>query len=86
VGFDILSFLAQGLLPAIRAGGLPVQVNAPAASELTVTPTLAYLDNSSPPKLVPASTLERNEPFETQRDYVLAAMMLWAVVLTRPRN
>ncbi|HEX8774986.1 MAG TPA: IPT/TIG domain-containing protein [Pyrinomonadaceae bacterium] len=76
LGFDILSFLARGLMPAVKAGDLPVIVSAPVAGELTISLTLVYQDESSPPKLIPTSILERNEPFEIQRDYLLQARIV----------
>jgi transcriptional regulator with XRE-family HTH domain len=72
LGFDILGFLAQGLPPAVRYGSLPVQVNAPQAGEIVVDVRVARKDSSSG-KLVPVNDLVRNEPFETQQPYVLAA-------------
>jgi pyrrolidone-carboxylate peptidase len=62
VGFDIVSFLARGLAPAVRVGGLPVIVNPPPLP-ITVTPVLAYEDSNH--VLHEVTTIERNEPFET---------------------
>jgi hypothetical protein len=62
VGFDIVSFLARGLMPALKTGGLPVIVNAP-PPPITVTPVLAYEDSNH--VLHEVTTIERIEPFET---------------------
>jgi transcriptional regulator with XRE-family HTH domain len=72
LGFDILSFLARDLPPATRAGTLPVQVNAPQANEIVVDVRIARL-NPTTNKLEPVADLVRNEPFEPQQQYVLAA-------------
>jgi transcriptional regulator with XRE-family HTH domain/pyrrolidone-carboxylate peptidase len=79
-GFDILGFLARGLPPAARTGALPVIVHPP-TSEIRVEPTLAYRVNPNDPLTecpqalnAPAGMLEieRYEPFEAQREFVLA--------------
>ena len=81
-GFSILSFLARGLAPALRfecqsSVGLPVKVDQMAApGTMTVSLTLAYYEGDEPKEVTKQGTtpsLERNEPFETQREYVLAA-------------
>lgn len=62
LGFDILNFLPRGLMPAVRAGNLPVIVNAP-PPPITVTPVLAYEDKNQ--VLHEVTSIERSEPFET---------------------
>ena len=74
LGFDILSFLARGLPPAVRYGTLPVVVSAPPGT-INITLTLAYQDPTDATNLIPVTALERNEPFEPQRQYLLAAML-----------
>lgn len=88
-GFSILSFLARGLAPALLfkctaegegqvedSVGLPVKVKPLALpGTMTIELTLAYYDQNN---LIEAKqgatlTMERNEPFEAQRQYVLAA-------------
>jgi|GEM_PF-1484368 len=83
-GFSILSFLARGLAPALlfeceaptTSVGLPVRVDQMAApGTMTVSLTLAYYegDELKEAKQGTSLSLERNEPFEAQREYVLAA-------------
>lgn len=79
LGFSILSFLSRALLPAINAGGLPVIVKGTITVELTV----AYRDEKNLLVEAPAAgqqqtgvvtrEVERFEPFEKPREYVLAA-------------
>jgi transcriptional regulator with XRE-family HTH domain/pyrrolidone-carboxylate peptidase len=81
-GFSILSFLARGLAPALlfeceSSVGLPVRVKSLALpGTMTVELSLAYYDQNDlkpVPKQGAGLLLDRNEPFETQREYVLAA-------------
>ncbi|MBC8031819.1 MAG: IPT/TIG domain-containing protein, partial [Pyrinomonadaceae bacterium] len=72
LGFDILSFLARGLEPAVRTGTLPVIVSA-LPGTINVTLTLAYRDENA--NLIAVSEVVRNEPFDPQRQYLLAAMI-----------
>ncbi len=73
LGFDIIRFLAEGQPPRLRTGSLPVTVN-PNAGAIKITPTLAYKENGQLVE-VQNNELIRYEPFETQRDYVLALKM-----------
>ena len=68
-GFRILSFLAAGEEPRLVPEGLPVSVNA-VTGAITITPKLAYLDGKTPVDV--GNILVRNEPFETQKEYILA--------------
>lgn len=61
---------SEGEEPRLIAGGLSVTVNPP-VTEIEVEPTLAYYDDQG--KLQPATDIERFEPHEVQRQYVLAA-------------
>lgn len=77
VAFSILRFLAQGESPRVEPQGLPVSVslNVPAA-DYTVTPKLAYKKMvGSGFELEHINEIERFEPHETPREYVLAAMI-----------
>jgi transcriptional regulator with XRE-family HTH domain/pyrrolidone-carboxylate peptidase len=77
-GFSILSFLARGLAPALlfkcdSGIGLPVVVDPLAANRITVTPMIVYRDPANSSNLIPAQkVLLRNEPFQAQREYLLA--------------
>lgn len=86
LGFDIIRWLAQGQQPRIRTGGLPLEVN-PNPSAIKVTPVLAYIDDEGDPQAAPNFEtyqnlfgVERVEPFEDQREYVLA------VTIDAPNN
>lgn len=75
VGFNILRFLALGESPRVVPQGLPVSVtiNVPAA-DYTIEPKLAYEKQvGSQIELVEVNKIERLEPHETPRKYVLAA-------------
>ena len=85
LGFDILSFLARGLPPASRAGTLPVQVNTPQANEIFVEVKIARL-NPNTNKYEPVSDLVRNEPFESQQQYVLVAKVTLGTGVQRPQT
>jgi pyrrolidone-carboxylate peptidase len=76
LGFDIIRHLAEGRPPRLRTGGLPVTVNQ--LTEIRVEPTLAYYDEQG--NLQPSTVIERYEPHEVQREYVLAAKV------TKPRD
>lgn len=79
LGFNILNFLSRGLAPAVNAGNLPVKVKGTITVELTV----AYRNSNNVLVEAPAAgqqqaglvtrEVERFEPFETPREYVLAA-------------
>lgn len=75
VAFNILSFLAQGRSPRVVPQGLPVSVdfNLPIA-DYVIEPKLAY-EKTVPSgiELVEVDKIERLEPHETPRKYVLAA-------------
>jgi pyrrolidone-carboxylate peptidase len=85
LGFDIIRYLAQGEAPRVIAGALPLTVNAN-PNAIKVEPVLAYenVQNNQTvlvetPKITntiqPPTDLwevERYEPFETQREFVLA--------------
>jgi hypothetical protein len=91
MGFDIVNFLGRGLLPAVRAGNLPVIINLPLV-KVTVEPVLAYrVDPTNKTTLtesriishvsnaqqqnLPVWEVERSEPFMNQRSYVLAVKL-----------
>lgn len=74
LGFNILQYLEQGQEPRFNVGGLPVSVN-PLATAIRVEPTLAYRDANGQMVASPNSEIERYEPFETQREYVLAVKL-----------
>jgi transcriptional regulator with XRE-family HTH domain/pyrrolidone-carboxylate peptidase len=63
-GFDILSFLARGLLPAIRTdGGLPVQVQS--QTDIAVAATLVFKDPTAP------TAAERDKLNEAPTDFII---------------
>lgn len=75
VAFNILRFLALGEAPRVVPQGLPVSVslNVPAA-DYTVDPKLAYEKQvGNQIELVEVNKIERLEPHEPPRKYVLAA-------------
>ena len=79
LGFDILRFLAEGQQPRIRIGGLPLEVNS-AAGQIRVSPVIAYRNDQGElfeaAQLMPdVFDLERFEPFENQREYLLAVRL-----------
>lgn len=89
-GFEILSFLSRGLMPAVRAGGLPVEVSQLTQNTFTVIPTLVYKnaqnqwqEGAEVSNLLPGEVtreLERAEPFEPLpnkplREYALAVKL-----------
>lgn len=76
LGFDIIRALAEGESPRLRTGGLPVRVNQ--ITDIRIEPTLAYYDDQG--KLQPVTEMERYEPHEAQRAYLLAAKV------ARPSN
>jgi pyrrolidone-carboxylate peptidase len=85
LGFNILSFLARGLAPAVRTGNLPVEVSA-LQDTITVTPVLAYEDPGGQLLEATSSVIERLEPFETlapHRKYVLAVKLGLPPLLAR---
>lgn len=69
-GFRRSPSAGGGEEPRLVAGGLPVTVN-PGITEIEVDPTLAYRDEQG--KLQATTDIERFEPHEAQRQYVLAA-------------
>jgi pyrrolidone-carboxylate peptidase/uncharacterized protein (DUF2249 family) len=81
LGFaNIASLFREGRAPAIEGGGLPVRVKP--VGKITITPKLAYRNAQG--NLIAAQPIsqqlqgeriwemERDEPFETQRPFVLA--------------
>lgn len=65
LGFDILSFLARGLMPAVKAGDLPVRVQNP--TEITVAATLVFKDPTA------LTAAERDELHEAPLDFTIPA-------------
>jgi pyrrolidone-carboxylate peptidase len=75
IGFNILRFLGLGESPRVQPEGLPVSVNFNLPpTDYAIEPKLAYerqVGNQT--ELVEVTKIERLEPHETPRKYVLAA-------------
>ena len=76
LGFAISRFLAEGELPRVEAGGLPVTVNEVVViTTIGITPLLVKVDNQGQPNNA-GMEIERFEPFEIPRETYSLGVML----------